>query len=93
MTIRPPFLPVTLALLAALAAPLAAENLPPAVTAEDPTIELEYLELMLDPLTKDELAAEATAWRDIVKAHVQEISETGIAAMKAENDAAVATLK
>ena len=86
MTLRPPSLLVTVALFAALASPLTAQDSPSAVTAADPAIEVEHLELMLDPLTKDELAAEATAWRDNVKAKVQEMSEIQISASKEEDD-------
>jgi hypothetical protein len=43
---------------------------------------------MFDPLTKDELATEAEAWRDIVKARVQEMAGIQIAASKEQNSEA-----
>lgn len=52
---------------------LAAENYS-AVTTADPTVPVDHLDLLLDPLTKEELLAEAEAWRDLVKAKVTAIS-------------------
>lgn len=66
-----------LTLLAALATPLHAQEktAPEPVTASDPAIPVDYLDLMLDPLTKEELQVEAEAWRDLVKAKSQSISD------------------
>ena len=92
MKLRFQIIPATLALLATLAFPLvAAEAIPAepkASTTSDPEIKVEHLELMLDPLTKDELATEAEAWRDIVKARVQEMAGIQIAASKEQDPAA-----
>lgn len=49
-----------------------------AATTLDPAIDIENLKLLLKPLTKDELAVEANAWRDLLKAKVHEISMTKI---------------
>lgn len=48
-------------------------------TTSNPTIALDHLDLLLDPLTKDELATEAEAWRDLVKNKVRAISAEEIA--------------
>ncbi|WP_133512779.1 mechanosensitive ion channel family protein [Candidatus Thiosymbion oneisti] len=52
---------------------------PKAITAEDPTIPVDELKLLVQPLTVAELKAEAAAWLKLVKAKVQEISNTEIA--------------
>lgn len=46
---------------------------PEAATTADPDIPSGQLELLLQPLTRDELLLEAEAWRDLVK---QKVSET-----------------
>jgi len=51
----------------------------PAITVADPNIPIGHLDLLLDPLTRDELLVEAKAWRDLVKAKVQRISAKEIA--------------
>ena len=48
-------------------------------TAADPTVPLNQLELMLKPLTKDELEVEAEAWLALLKAKVTRISNAEIA--------------
>ena len=50
------------------------EQLKP-VTAADPRIPADYLELLVKPLTKEELVVEADAWRDLVKAKVQQVAQ------------------
>lgn len=54
---------------------------PPALPERviDPAIAVEELTLRLVPLTRDELAAAAAAWRDLVKARTQEVVEAQIA--------------
>lgn len=52
---------------------------PPAVTAADPQVSTEILALKLDPLTKEELAAEAEAWQALVKERAQAIADAEIA--------------
>lgn len=49
-----------------------AEKVP--VTTQDPAIPKDQLELLLKPLTKDELITEADGWRDHLKTKVQQIS-------------------
>ena len=51
---------------------------PSPVTTADATVPLEHLELLVKPLTKEELVVEADAWRDLLKAQVQEIAELRI---------------
>ncbi|MEZ5903732.1 MAG: hypothetical protein R3C69_00945 [Geminicoccaceae bacterium] len=52
-----------------LAAQDAAEEAPPPepLTVADPAIPPANLQLLVDPLTLDELALEAAAWRDLVR--------------------------
>jgi len=61
-------------------------SLPDAVT--NPAISLEELEIRLVPLTRDELAALAEVWRDIVKAKATEAMEDQLAVNAAEGTAA-----
>ena len=68
---------------AAAPAEAASEEAPPAeesaaVTTADPTIPVEYLLLLLEPLTKDDLLVEITAWQDLLKEKMQEIAEEEI---------------
>ncbi len=51
-------------------------------THTDPAISIDHLDLMLEPLTKEELEAEATAWRNLLKQTVAKISEEEIALRK-----------
>jgi small conductance mechanosensitive channel len=64
---------------------------PSAVTTADPEIPPDNLKLLAKPLTMEELVVEANAWRDLLKAKVQEISSKKIAvkeqAKKAEEKA------
>lgn len=64
---------------------------PSAVTTADPEIPPDNLKLLAKPLTMEELVVEANAWRDLLKAKVQEISSQKIAvkeqAKKAEEKA------
>ena len=55
-----------------------------AKTIDDPTIDIEDLELLVKPLTLEELENEAAAWLLLLKNKVQEISDTEIA-IKREN--------
>ncbi|MDL1963153.1 MAG: mechanosensitive ion channel [Deltaproteobacteria bacterium] len=56
-----------------------------AVSAMEPGIPLDQLELMLKPLTKTELVIEVDAWLQILKAKVKQISDAEIA-VKKKND-------
>lgn len=49
------------------------------VTTAAPDIPVEHLELLVKPLTREELVVEADGWRDSLKAHVQEIAQLRIA--------------
>lgn len=49
------------------------------VTAQDPLIQKDHLEIILTPLTQDELAVEADAWMELVKEKVRQISNAEIA--------------
>ena len=61
-------------------ATIAGEAIPgDAKTIEDPTIAIEDLELLVKPLTLEELQNEAAAWLLLLKDKVQEISTTEIA--------------
>ena len=46
----------------------------------DSTLEVSSLELMLDPLTAEELEVIAVSWRDSLKQTIQQISELGLKA-------------
>jgi small conductance mechanosensitive channel len=59
--------------------PPSEEPAPTAQTTSEPEIPLDHLELLLTPLTKDELLVEAEGWRDLVQAKVQEITNEEIA--------------
>jgi len=61
-------------------------SLPDTVT--NPAISLEELEIRLVPLTRDELAALAEVWRDIVRAKTIEAMEDQLAVKAAEGAAA-----
>ncbi|MDB9311539.1 mechanosensitive ion channel [Spirulina sp. CS-785/01] len=65
--------------------PLTPEEIASAKTAEDPSIPVKELELLLRPLTVEELQIEATAWFALLKAKVQEISEAEIAIQRQNN--------
>ncbi len=54
------------------------------VTTQVPTVPKDQLELLLKPLTKEELITEANGWRDLLKAKVQEISSLRIALKQAQ---------
>ncbi len=49
-----------------------------AATAADPDISEDHLRLRIKPLTRAELAVEAAAWRELLKAKVREISDLQI---------------
>ncbi|MGC9329685.1 MAG: hypothetical protein ACP5I1_18765, partial [Candidatus Hinthialibacter sp.] len=57
-----------------------------AVTVKDPKIPVAYLEIMLKPLTKEELKVEADAWMLLLKNKVQEISVAEIDAKKTSEE-------
>ncbi len=55
------------------------------VTTGDPTIPTDQLKWLLKPLTQEELVVEATAWRDLLKQKVQEITDAEIG-VKQQNE-------
>ncbi len=60
---------------------------PAPVTTKNPDISIEELEYRLQPLTKDDLAVEASGWLQVLKKHVGQVSEVQIKALTAEGDA------
>ena len=60
------------------------EKKPVPVTTADPGIGVEYLRLLVKPLTVEELIVETDAWRDLLKANAQEIADLQIAVKKNE---------
>ena len=56
----------------------AGDEKPSPVTNSDEVIPVEHLELLVKPLTQEELVTEADGWRDLLKAHVQEIAQLRI---------------
>ncbi len=60
---------------------------PAPVTIENPGISIEELEYRLQPLTKDDLAVESAGWLQVLKKHVEQVSDVQIKALKAEGDA------
>jgi small conductance mechanosensitive channel len=63
-------------------------DLPQAVTTTDAEVSPEHLKFLVKPLTTDELAVEAAAWRDVLKAKVAEISRLQFDAKQAAKDVA-----
>jgi small conductance mechanosensitive channel len=60
---------------------------PPPVTTADPAVPLNEFELLLRPLTKDDLKVEADGWLGLLKEHGTRFSRNKIDAMRAEGDA------
>ena len=52
----------------------------------DSTLEVSSLELILDPLTAEELEVIAVSWRDSLKQTIQQISELGLKAGELSED-------
>ncbi|MBN2325914.1 MAG: mechanosensitive ion channel [Candidatus Omnitrophica bacterium] len=68
----------------------AAQSSYKAVTTKDPQIPLAYLEILLKPLTKEELKVEADAWMLLLKNKVKQISDAEIEAKKKSEEVAQA---
>jgi small conductance mechanosensitive channel len=64
----------------------AGEKSPPTTTA-DPAVPLNEFDLLLRPLTKDDLKVEAEGWLGLLKEHAIRVSRNKIDAMRAEGDA------
>jgi hypothetical protein len=62
------------------------EKPPPATTA-NPAVPLNEFELLLRPLTRDDLKVEAEGWVGLLKEHATRVSRNKIDAMRAEGDA------
>jgi small conductance mechanosensitive channel len=60
---------------------------PPPTTTANPAVPLNEFELLLRPLTKDDLKVEAEGWVGLLKDHATRVSRNKIDAMKAEGDA------
>lgn len=71
------YLLVTLLLCCSLALG-AAEDPPKPLTTGDPTVSIDELELLLKPLPKKQLVAEASAWQDLLQQRAEKISELEI---------------
>ena len=68
--------------------PAAAEGeKPPPTTTANPAVPLNEFELLLRPLTKDDLKVEAEGWVGLLKDQATRVSRNKIDAMKAEGDA------
>ncbi len=61
---------------------------PAPVTTADAAVSPDRLKFLVKPLTKDELAVEAEAWRELLKAKVAELSRLQFDARQAATDAA-----
>jgi len=69
-------------------APAWAEGEKPApTTTADPAVPLNEFDLLLRPLTKDDLKVEAEGWLGLLKEHATRVSRNKIDTMKAEGDA------
>jgi small conductance mechanosensitive channel len=81
---------------AAVGTPLPAADPAKALTTQDPTIPLAELELLVKPLTLEELTNEAAAWMILLQAKAKEISNAEIAvkrqnlSIEKQNEAAAA---
>jgi len=60
---------------------------PPPTTTANPAVPLNEFELLLRPLTKDDLKVEAEGWVGLLKDHATRVSRNKIDALKAEGDA------
>jgi len=60
---------------------------PPPTTTANPAVPLNEFELLLRPLTKDDLKVEAEGWVGLLKDQATRVSRNKIDAMKAEGDA------
>jgi len=93
-SLRRPALLAGLMLAHAVGLPICGEDtqspMPP-VTAADAAIPPDHLKFLVKPLTKDELAVEAKAWRELLKSKVAEISRLQFDAKQAAKEAADGT--
>ena len=59
---------------------------PTPLTTNNPSISKEELGYLVEPMTKDDLSAEANGWLQVLKKHVGAVSEVQIKALTAEGD-------
>ena len=59
---------------------------PAPLTTNNPNISKEELGYLVEPMTKDDLSAEANGWLQVLKKHVGAVSEVQIKALTAEAD-------
>ncbi len=65
------------------AAALAADGNPSSPqTTVDPSVPVDQLRVMLEPLTADELATEAGAWFDLYRAKIHQMAEVELARLR-----------
>lgn len=62
------------------------KDTPAAITVSNPTVKKEILSLSLDPLTKEEIAVEVVAWRDLLEEKAKEIAQAEIQIIKGEGN-------
>jgi small conductance mechanosensitive channel len=65
---------------------------PAPTTTANPAVPLNEFELLLRPLTKDDLKVEAEGWLGLLKKHATQVSRNKIDAMRAEGDAKTSLL-
>ncbi|MBN1421013.1 MAG: mechanosensitive ion channel family protein [Planctomycetes bacterium] len=73
--------------------PAPASPPPAATTAADPKIPIEELELLLRPMSKEEVAVEAAAWQGLLRDKIKAVSDLRIQARHAEGDEKAALLE
>ena len=59
---------------------------PTPLTTNNPNISKEELEYRIEPLTKDDLSVEANGWLQVLKKHVEGVSEVQIQTLAAEGE-------
>ena len=70
-----------------------AEDPAEAVTIADTDIPVDELDLLLTPLTRDQLAVEAAAWRALLEERVREVSNAEIAIKRKTEEIAVPSVQ
>ena len=74
----------------ASAAPVDAQDSSPATTAANADIPLDHLQVILRPLTQDDLAPELDDWLDLLRAKIRQVGDTELKIMAlAEGDSAI----
>lgn len=73
---------------AAETSPDSTEEAPEPTTVDNPTIPTDQLELLVRPLTMEELEVEAAGWLDLVKEKVNEISQAELQVKRSNENVA-----